>query len=99
MKNKLTDLNNSLFEQLERLNDDDLKGEKLNEQVEKTKQITKIAQTIINNNKLILDSVKTFSDAGYMVKGQNAMKALGLESYEDEKQIDFSKVTFKSKSY
>lgn len=32
MENKLTDLNNILFEQIERLNDDDLHGDALKQQ-------------------------------------------------------------------
>ena len=49
MKNKLVDLNNHLFEELERLNDENLKGEELQEERERAKSMANIAQTIINN--------------------------------------------------
>lgn len=100
MKNTLQHLNNDLYEQLERINDDDLKGEELETQLKKTKTITKIAGTIIQNNKLILDGIKQLSEAGYTVSGKNAMESLGLKSLEQTNEslnIDFNKVTFKSK--
>jgi len=40
MKNKLIHLNNHLFEQLERLNDADLKSEELQEEMSRAKAIT-----------------------------------------------------------
>lgn len=52
MNNTLTDLNNILFEQLERLNDDDLKGEELNAQIKKSTCMHKIASTIVQNANL-----------------------------------------------
>ena len=58
MKNKLVDLNNHLFEELERLNDENLKGEALQEEREMAKSMANIAQTIINNGELALKAVK-----------------------------------------
>ncbi len=64
MKNKLTDLNNHLFEQLERLNDDELTGENLDKEINRAKAITNVAQTIINNGALLLSTKKHFDDYG-----------------------------------
>ena len=53
-RNKLTDLNNILFEQLERLNDESLKGEALEEEISRAKSIAGISTNIINNASVIL---------------------------------------------
>jgi|LGVE01.1.fsa_nt_gb hypothetical protein len=81
MRNKLTDLNNYLFGELEKLDDEELTGTQLDEQIKKTKQITKVAQTIVNNNKLLLESTKVFSNNGY-INAEETIKQLGLISYE-----------------
>lgn len=57
-KNKLTDLNNHLFAQLERLGDEDLKGDALTEEISRAKSITNIAQQIVNNGNLVLNAIK-----------------------------------------
>lgn len=64
MKNKLVDLNNHLFEELERLNDEELKGDALQEERERAKTMASIAQTIINNGELALKAIKHFDDYG-----------------------------------
>jgi len=58
MKNTLGDLNNHLFAQLERLNDEDLKGEELQEEILRSKAITSVASQIISNGSLVLDAKK-----------------------------------------
>ncbi len=60
----LADLNSHLFEQLERLNDDDLTGEKLQEERERAKSMANIAQTIINNGELALKAIKHYDEYG-----------------------------------
>lgn len=64
MKNKLVDLNNHLFEELERLNNEDLKGEELQEERERARSMASIAQTIINNGELALKAVKHYDEYG-----------------------------------
>lgn len=63
-KNKLVDLNNHLFEELERLNDEGLKGEALQEERERAKSMANIAQTIINNGELALKAAKHYEEYG-----------------------------------
>lgn len=54
MKNTLVDLNNHLFEQLERLNDEELRGEDLKDEIIRAKSITDIASKIIDNANTVL---------------------------------------------
>jgi hypothetical protein len=58
MKNTLGDLNNHLFAQLERLSDEDIKGEKLEEEINRAKAVTQVAAKIIENGSLVLDAAK-----------------------------------------
>lgn len=58
MKNTTVDLNNHLFEQLERLNDDDLTDEQLEKEVKRAKSMEGLASKIIDNAKLGLDAAK-----------------------------------------
>lgn len=62
MKNTLGDLNNYLFQQLERLNDEDLKGENLEIEIKRSKAISEIAKNIINNGSLVLAAKKWHDD-------------------------------------
>lgn len=62
MKNTLGDLNNHLFSQLERLNDGNLKGEELKEEINRAKAISDVATQIINNGSLVLQAKKWYDD-------------------------------------
>lgn len=56
MKNSLSDLNNHLFAQIERLGDESLTGEKLQEEIHRAKAVTGISSQIISNARLVLDA-------------------------------------------
>ena len=49
MKNGIMDLNNILFEQLERLSDEDLDEEGLEREIKRSKPMVSVAQAIIAN--------------------------------------------------
>lgn len=67
-QNRLFDLNNHLFEEIERLNDESLKGEELQEERERAKAIAEIAQRIINNGELAFKTIKLYNEYGKVDK-------------------------------
>ena len=62
MRNTLGDLNNHLFEQLERLNDIELKGEALQEEINRARAVNDVAARIIANGSLVLQAKKLSDD-------------------------------------
>lgn len=60
MKNTLTDLNNHLFEQLERLNDDELDEAQLEKELRRAEGMTKVATQIIQNAELAYKTMCTW---------------------------------------
>jgi hypothetical protein len=63
MKNKLIDLNNHLFSQLERLSDEETKGESLKEEILRSRAISTVAAQIIDNARLALDTQKAMDNS------------------------------------
>lgn len=64
MKNTLTDLNNYLFEQLERLQDDSLDETGLEKEIQRSEAVQKVAKTIIENGQLALNAKKHLDEYG-----------------------------------
>jgi len=64
MQNKLSDLNNYLFAQLERLDDERLTDEQLSVETSRAKAITDVAKTIIDNAELVLNAAKYSTEYG-----------------------------------
>lgn len=58
MKNTLGDLNNHLFAEIERLSDEDLKGEELAEEISRARSISEVSARIISNANVILQAEK-----------------------------------------
>jgi len=62
MKNTLGDLNNHLFMQLERLNDEEITVEVLQQELKRSKAIADVAGKIIDNGKLVLEAQRFMDD-------------------------------------
>ena len=66
MKNKLTDLNNHLFAQMERLSEERISEKKLKKEIARTKAITDVAREIIGNGRLVLDGIRAQQGDGLL---------------------------------
>lgn len=64
MRNTLTDLNNYLFEALERLTDDGLSEEDLAKEIKRTEAVRTVAETIIHNGELSLKALRHIEEYG-----------------------------------
>lgn len=76
MKNTLTDLNNHLFEQLERLNDDELSDEQLDRELRRADGITKLATQIIENGELVYKTMVHMDEWGYDSRARQSVPAM-----------------------
>lgn len=62
MKNRLSDLNNHLFASLERISEENTKGEALVEEITRAKTVGLTARLIIDNARLALDAQIALGD-------------------------------------
>lgn len=64
MKNTLNDLNNYLFEQIERISDDSLNDDELNKEIKRSDAVQRVAKTIVDNASLVLQAKKHADEWG-----------------------------------
>lgn len=64
MKNRLTDLNDHLFMQLERLGDENLDAERIEREVKRAGAIVEVADQIVANARLQMAACKLVADHG-----------------------------------
>lgn len=63
-KNKISDLNNHLFAQLERLNNDDISCDQLQLEINRSKAISEVADMIIESSKVTIEAMKIMEKGG-----------------------------------
>lgn len=79
MRNTLVDLNNYLFETLERITDDSLTEEQMQKEITRSQNVAKVAEAIIHNGELTLKTVEVLNEYG--LKGYDQLPPmLGLSS-------------------
>lgn len=65
IKNTLGDLNNHLFAQLEKLDDDNLNGESLEAEIRRSEAMVKVSEQIIRTGELQLKAMQHMDEYGY----------------------------------
>jgi len=65
MRNTLGDLNNILFETLERIVDADPEEDEIDTEIKRSEAVTKVAEAIIKNGELALKAAKHADEYGY----------------------------------
>jgi hypothetical protein len=67
MKNKMSDLNNHLFAQIERIAVEDLTAEQIDTEVKRAEAIVSVADQIRSNAELSLKAAKLYAEHGQSV--------------------------------
>ncbi len=80
MKNKLTDLNNHLFAQMERLSDEALTPEQLQREVTRTDALIKVSEQIIGYATVSLRAAELAAEYGGKGAFEHLMPAINTDS-------------------
>ena len=83
MKNSLIDLNNHLFAQIERLSDEEIKGDQLKAEIERTQAITSLAKEIVSNASTILKAQELATSQALRCGSQKSLRILSISEKEE----------------
>ena len=86
MKNKLTNLTDHLFAQLERLGDETLTPDQITAEAQRTEAIVAIADQITDNARTQLQAAKLFAEHGHQVLP--LLPQIGRASAQPEERDD-----------
>lgn len=78
-KSKLADLNEYLFEALDRITNDELEGETLDAEIKRTEAITDVAEKIIENAGLQLKALTLVAENGNMEAEKSILRLTGSD--------------------
>lgn len=81
--NRLEDLNDMLFNQLVRLDKDDISEEELKKEVERSKAMNSVARAIVDNARVVLDATR-FMD-GRIDANSKLPHMIGVDAPHDKK--------------
>lgn len=87
MNNRLSDLNNFLFAQLERLDNPEMTDEEFEREIKRSKAITETGKAIVENAKLALEGQRFLADFGIARRGTVALPEM-MESHENHSSDD-----------
>ena len=88
-RNTLVDLNDHLFAELERLSDEKLTKEKMEQEIARAKAISSIAENVIDNAAIVLKAVELSADFGRneiprLLVGDSPDKKMETDKARDE---------------
>ena len=86
MKQSLASLNDYLFAQLERVTNDDLTGEALNTEIQRSQAVTGLASQIVKSAGIQLNAIKHADEMGYNAVAEKATTAM-LVDFEEVKEV------------
>ena len=76
MRNSLADLNAYLFEELDRITNEDLSEQQLQLEITRAKAITDVAEAVTQSAQLQLDVMKHLDEYGYNPSGHDKLLEL-----------------------